>query len=439
MEMTKIPWPEMAAELYRTVLPGGMEVAVWPRPGFHRKYAAFGTHFGAIDRRFRTGGGEPVEMPAGIAHFLEHEMFEKPDQPVMDAFSALGADPNAYTGTAYTIYLFSAVDNFEPALDTLIRYVQEGIFTPASVAKQKGIIEQEIRMYLDHPSFMVYANLLQAMYKNHPIRDYVAGTVESIQGITPALLTQCHKTFYDPRRMILCVVGDVEPGAVAELAARALQVPSGPPPAVERFYPDEPEGVVEARVTREMPVSRPYVYVGFKGPQVDPTGAEGMRREIMASFGLQALFGEATAWYQELYQDGTITEGFGAGYEQYPKASYVLMGGQSEHPERFVDKTFQRIEKFYHEGLDPTGFERVRRQLIGNLPALLDQPEGLAHQYMTYRFWDWDLLDVARVIRTLDMEEVTRFLRSNLRLEAASVSTVTPPGSTTMAAVGGGM
>jgi len=439
MDLANVAWEEMKTNLQRATLPGGMEVAVWPRPGFHRKYAAFGTHFGAIDREFRTAGGERIRVPAGIAHFLEHEMFEKPDRPVMDVFSALGADPNAYTGTAYTIYLFSTVDNFDEALTTLLGYVQHGVFTAESVAKQKGIIEQEIRMYLDHPSFMVYANLLQAMYRHHPIRDYVAGTVESIQGVTPDLLSACHSTFYDPRRMILCVVGDVDPARVVELAEGAVRVPAGPPPVVERFYPDEPAGVVEARVTREMLVSRPYAFVGFKGPQVDPRGPEGLRREIMASFGLQVLFGEATSWYQELYQDGTITEGFGAGYEQYPRASFVLVGGQSEHPERLVERVYRRVEDAHRQGLDPAGFERVRRQMLGNVPAMLDQPESLAHEYITYRFLDWDLMSVPAVIRTLDMEEVLAFVKTNLSLEATAVSTVTPPEGTGAAPVGGGV
>ena len=203
----------------RERLTNGLEVCVVPKPGYAKKYAFFSTRYGGMDTRFCLDG-QWLNTPAGIAHYLEHKMFDTREGNALQELAKNGAEPNAFTANAMTAYYFDSTEHFEENLRILLSFVSIPYFTDESVAKEQGIIGQEIRMIEDNPDWQIYTRMLRAMYHRHAARTSIAGTVESIAEITADTLYDCHKAFYTPANMILTVVGDVDPVHVIDLANR---------------------------------------------------------------------------------------------------------------------------------------------------------------------------------------------------------------------------
>ena len=329
--MRKLEYPAIGETLYRETLPNGLRLSVAVKPGYTRSYAFFATEYGGADRRFLLDG-RFTDTPMGVAHYLEHKMFDMPEgDNAMASLAANGAQPNAYTASAVTAYHFESTENFAENLRMLLRFVSTPYFTAESVAKEQGIIAQEIRMGEDDPDHVVYDELMRCLYARHPIRDPIIGTVESIAEITPEILYSCHKIFYNPGNMALAVVGDVDPEAVKDAALELLDAERGPVPA--RDY-GQPEGAdpARARFSRAMEVSAPQFMLGAKLPG-DGKGELLLRRKIISDVAVTCLYGPSSPFFNRLYADGLVNSDFFADLDYAAGTMTLLAGGESRDPE----------------------------------------------------------------------------------------------------------
>jgi predicted Zn-dependent peptidase len=410
--------------LYASRLPSGLMAYVLPRPGFQKRYATLSVRYGSDDSTFvPPGAQEPVTVPDGIAHFLEHKMFDQPYGDASDRFAAIGASSNAFTNHNSTTYLFSATEGFEEGLDILTDFVLSPHFTPEGVEREKGIIEQEIRMYLDDPSWAVFHHLLEGLFVKHPLRIEVAGRVESIRRITPQDLTLCYESFYRPDNMVFFAVGDVDPQAVeTHLLPRFSQPRPGSP--ARRVVPSEPAQVCRAWTEVRMPVARPLVFLGFKERQV---GREGyVRREVATGLLLSALLGPSSALYEELRREGWVDDPLTLFYYGGPEAAASVVGAETSDPRGLVDRVVQGVRAAQRHGVDPAVFERLRRSAMGEVVAVFDAPEALAAAFVEDHMRGFDLSERLEVLQHLTVADLEERLRAHLTDDALAVSVVWP-------------
>lgn len=422
----------MGQEVQEATLDNGLKVVLLKMPGFQKKYITFSTHYGGMDSVFiRPGETEPTTVPDGIAHFLEHKLFEEPDGTnVLDLYSKMGASPNAYTGPYYTVYLCSLVDAFRPAMDLLLDYVQRPYFTDENVEKEQGIIEQEIHMGLDNPQRLAYYNLIEGLFHQHPARIRVIGSVESIRQITKELLYMCHDTFYHPSNMVVTVAGDVSFEEVADIvtADMSQRAYTARDPIV-RPLPDEPAHVLEAEVEARLKISRPYLMVGYKGRldrKEGETARDHHRRLIAAELALQSVLGKSTRTYWDLYERGVIASRYGYSLAVYDGAAYFYAAAESEDPAAFAEEITDALLDAAQKGIDSQLFEESRKREIGQLLTAMDDPDWLVGLYVTHQFRDLDLFERRELLDEVDPEEGREFLREFVRENQRTVSRVVP-------------
>ncbi|MCY0881117.1 MAG: pitrilysin family protein, partial [Firmicutes bacterium] len=392
--------------IYTYELSTGLHLMVVPRPGYHKVYATYATHYGSIDNEFLVPAtGKRVKVPDGIAHFLEHKMFAQPDgSDAFDAFAQLGASSNAYTDYTSTTFLFSATEHWAKALEILLDFVQTPYFTEENVAKEQGIIEQEIRMYWDMPGDRAHSNLMAALYHHHPLRLDIAGTVDSIQKITPQTLYQCYETFYHPSNMAVVVIGDVDPENVARLVesrqlARGLTSQS----AIERFFPAEPKTVRQAYVQKIMPVSAPLMLMGYKDDARDLSGAALVRQEAAMNMLWALSVGTSSDLYDELYQAGLINRHFSAHYTAGETFGVSVLGGETPDPAQLAEVLSRRLP---HAPLGEAALERIKRREMGNFVGLFQNPDDLAYTLNQWAFRGADLFAYPALIESITLEDL---------------------------------
>ncbi len=416
--------------LYHYRVEPGMDVYVLPKPGYAKKYAIFSTRFGSVDNRFRVEPEEKVtDVPDGMAHFLEHKLFEDERGNVFDRFAALGASANAYTSFTQTTYLFSCTNNFEKSLSELLNFVQEPYFTDNTVRKEQGIISQEIKMYEDHPHWQVFFNLLSGLYCEHPVRNDIAGTVESIARITPELLYRCYRTFYHPNNMAVFVVGDFLPDEVYRLVETNMSSRDYEPMgAIVRLQTDEPLHINRERTVQELVVSEPIFFMGFKDTVVpDLHGRDLMRREILMELLLDVIFGSSEKLYNDLYREDLVDENFGADYTAEVGYGYAMIGGETRDPEQLYQRIMAAILKVQQEGIEVEQFERHRRKLLGGYIRRFNSLEFIANNFLAYRFRDTDLFAVPSILQEAKREEALALIEENLDPSRHAVSIIVPP------------
>ncbi len=418
-------------KLYHFRVEPGMDLYVLPRPGYQKKYAIFSTRFGSIDNKFRIAPEQEfTDLPDGVAHFLEHKLFEDEGGNVFDRFAALGASANAYTSFTQTTYLFSCTERFDENFKVLLDFVQEPFFTEQTVQKEQGIIGQEIKMYEDHPHWRVFFNLLESLYQAHPVRNDIAGTIESISRITPELLYRCYNTFYHPSNMAVFVVGDLDPQQVynlteANIGARNY-IPLGP---IVRSFPAEPPEVLKRRAEQQLVVSEPIVFLGFKDITVENLkGRDLMRREILMELLLDILFGTSEKLYNDLYRDDLIDENFGAEYTAESNYGYVMIGGETKDPDRLCERIMGAIDALKKKGIDQEQFERHRRKMLGGYIRRFNSLEFIANNFLAYRFRETDLFELPSIMQEVKLEEVIALAAENLNPKRHAVSLILPAG-----------
>ncbi len=412
-------YPSIGETLYDFKHKSGLRVFVLPKKGFGKSFALFAADFGSVNTAF-TADSVKIRVPDGVAHFLEHKLFEEEEGNVFEKFSALGASANAYTSFDMTGYLFSATSNVYEALSVLIRFVQNPYFTEENVEKEKGIIGQEIDMYRDDPAWNCFFSALRAMYSTHPIRIDIAGDQESIAKIDKTLLYQCYNAFYAPENMILFVAGDVEPEKVQKVVEETAAERRSP--ALEWSLPEEGEEIVKAEVEAEFMVSRPMFSVCFKEkPMEDPVFADAVY-EVLGSI----LFGKSTSLFKELYGEGLIGEDVSCGYSAGRGYAFLAIEGESENPRVVRDRILDRVEKVRREGIGEAEFERARKNALGTVIRMMDSTEKIAHNFVPMAFRGGDFLSYPDVLRALTLSDVTAALGGGLAASKCVLSVVKP-------------
>lgn len=413
--------------VWRRIEPG-LEVFVLPKKGYKKKYATYSTNFGSIDSHFVVEGeGEELVVPDGVAHFLEHKLFEDEEGNVFDRFAKLGASSNAFTNFTNTTYLFSSTDHFEECFEILLDFVQNPYFTEESVEKEKGIIEQEIRMYEDNPGWRIFFNLLTALYRKHPVQKDIAGTVESISHIDKDVLYKCYRTFYHPSNMALFVVGDVDADKVLDqVAANIGRRNYSPLGEIKRIYPEEPRELEKEQVVQELVVSQPIMNLGFKDLDVGYDGERLFRRELATALVLDVVFGSSSKLYNELYEEGIIDDEFDAGYVAEKEYGHTIIGGETADPDKLFERLTAGIKQAQQDGISAEQFEHHRRKMMGDFLKSFNSLEFIANNFLAYHFRGINFFNYLEVLQELTLEDVNRRLKEHFSEENRARSIIKP-------------
>ena len=421
--MEKQFYPEVGETLYRTTLENGLQILVLPRSGFSKKLCYFVTDFGAIHTKF-TMDGKDYAVPAGIAHYLEHKLFDMPDRDVTEEFATLGASPNAFTGYDMTAYYFSCTEHFQENLRLLLEFVSTPYFTEQSVAKEQGIIGQEIGMNEDNPDSVLFELLADAMYENHPIQTPILGSRESIAQITPEILHACHKAFYRPDNMLLCAVGDIDPKEVEAIAREILQDIPCPKVTAQRQW-EEDLTVKTPYVTRSMEVAMPMFQLGFKSLPL-PDGDAGVRQEIIGDMAAEALFGESSKLYLRMYNEGLIDSSFGGGYETIEGMSMLSASGDSEDPRAVVNAILQEAAALAETGISEEDFLRMKRSALGRRIRGIDSFESTCFRLCAYHLSKFDYFRFPHIYEEVTKEEIQQFIKDVVTEKRMCLAVITP-------------
>lgn len=405
--------------------PSGLKILVYPKKNYGATYAVFGTRYGSIDTEFRLNGEEKFTcVPEGIAHFLEHKLFESEDLDAFERYAKTGASANAYTSFDKTCYLFSCTGKFQESLEILLDFVTHPYFTEKTVQKEQGIIGQEIQMCRDEAGWEALFSLLRAMYKTHPVRIDIAGTVESIAEITPELLYKCYETFYNFSNMVLCVAGNVTPDEVLSVADRLLKPQK--PIEIERKFHREPREVAESYTEETLSVAFPIFSLGFK--EAVETPERSLREILISDIILEAVAGKTSAFYSELLEAGLINTSFESEYFcGYGYAAWIFTG---ESPDgREVQKRITaRIRALQESGISKADFERIRKKLYGRSIMQFNDIDGIANAMVSAYFCKEGLFDETEILQSLTLDEVNARLRTALQTDCASLSVIKPEG-----------
>jgi len=426
MNLQKRSSPVLREELYSTTLSCGLPCYAIPKKGFSKKVGIFATRYGSIDQVFTPEGQATLDTPPGIAHFLEHQLFKKAGgEDILMEFGKYGASSNAFTDYCTTAYYFTGSGAFEKNLELLTGFVSAPFFETENVAKEKLIIEQELRMYEDSPDHRLYKNLMGVLYTVHPVRIDIGGEVSDIQKIDRDLLEKCYRMFYNPSNMVLVVAGDFDPEAAFAVAERTLSADSfraqGP---IERHWPAEPAGVKDRVVRAEMAVSRPRVLVGFK--DLEPAGAKSLEREIQSSVVLDQIFGRSSEFYTRHYESGLIDDSFSFSYNSEDAFGFSLIGAETDEPERLAEEVLLELHKAKKGKLKQKDLERSKRKRLGKFIRSFDTPDGAAFLIMGCVQRNVDLFQVPQVIAKLTAGALERRMREHFDEQNYAVSILTP-------------
>lgn len=421
--MTETFYPELDERVFREILPNGLTILTVPKAGFTRKLAYFVTDYGSIHTDF-TLEGRHITAPAGVAHYLEHKMFDLPGRDVSGEFAALGAAANAFTSYDMTAYYFSCTENFDRCLSLLLEFVSTPYFTPESVDKERGIIGQEIRMNEDNPDTRVFENLMRAMYRSHPVSVPVLGTQQTIAEITDQVLYDCHRAFYSPSNMLLCVVGDVDPAKVAQIARQTL--PAVPGPQIQRTRQWQESMDCPCAFARDsMEVVMPTFQIGFKCEPLG-RGEDAIRQEIVGDLAAEALFGESSELYLRMYEQGLIDSSFGGGFETIEGMAMLTCSGDSDNPQAVRDAILAQAERLVQDGLSQTDFERMKRSAMGRRIRDLDSFDSTCFRLCAYYFSGFDYFRFPSVYEAVEPSEIQAFLSRVVTPARCSLSVIVP-------------
>ncbi|EMF0258101.1 insulinase family protein [Enterococcus hirae] len=421
--MNKTEYDQINETLYHEVLPNGLTVYLLPKNDYHKTYGLFSTNYGSIDNEFIPyGSDKKIKVPDGIAHFLEHKLFEKEDGDVFQLFGQQGASANAFTSFTKTSYLFSTTDQVEKNLTTLLDFVQAPYFTEETVNKEKGIIGQEIQMYEDDPNWRMFFGILNNLYPEHPLHIDIAGTVESIEAITADDLYTCYRTFYQPSNMVLFVVGKLEPEKLMELI-RTNQNAKDFPPAqkIKRYFPDN-NGDIIAKSSMRSAITRDKFVLGIKGLDVLPAeGKELLRYKTALNLLFQLLLGNTSQNYLKMYNDGLIDDSFGFEFSLDREFHFADFSGDTDQPEKAAEKVKEILLHFDEDQeLSEENLTLLKKKMLGQYFQTLNSLEYIANQFTQSLFGDQTLFDLPEIIESIQLADVLKVGRSFIKEEAFS-------------------
>lgn len=407
--MNKTEYEQINETLYHEVLPNGLTVYLLPKNDYHKTYGLFSTNYGSIDNEFIPyGEKEKVKVPDGIAHFLEHKLFEKEDGDVFQLFGKQGASANAFTSFTKTSYLFSTTDQVEKNLTTLIDFVQAPYFTEETVNKEKGIIGQEIQMYEDDPNWRMFFGILNNLYPTHPLHIDIAGTVESIDKITAQDLYTCYRTFYQPSNMVLFVVGKMEPEKLMKLIRENQEAKNFPPKQeIVRYFPENTKEIIKQSAL-EAAITRDKFVLGIKGLDTLPQeGTELLRYKTAINLLFQMILGNTSRNYLAMYNQGIIDDSFGFEFSLDREFHFADFSGDTDEPEKAAEKVKEIILGFADDPeVSETNLDLLKKKMLGQYFQSLNSIEYIANQFTQSLFGDRTLFDLPEIIDSIEMKDV---------------------------------
>lgn len=414
--------------IYRKKLDNGLTVCVMPKKGYSKQFASFTTKFGSNDLIFRKQEEKDFyQVPEGIAHFLEHKLFEEEGGNAFDRFSALGANVNAFTNFNVTAYYFTSTGHFYENLCHLIDFVQTPYFTDENVEKEKGIIAQEIKMYQDNPQWKVYFNLLKGLYRKHPVKNDIAGTIDSIYRITKEDLYRCYRTFYHPANMLLFAAGEVEPKQVFEQAEAYFSGKElSPRSEIELKAISEPDDIESALIEESLSVSTPLFNLGYKDLLHQNHGDELMKKETLLRVVLDVIFGRSSSLYEKLYDKGLINQNFNADYIGELGYGYSLIGGESKAPQEVKKHIDEAIAEIKSKGIPEEDFQRIVRKQIGENLSYFNSLEYVGNSFISYYFKGSNFLEYIEVLKGATLEEANDYTRQHFDSSKQVLSVINP-------------
>lgn len=397
-------------KLYVEKLENGLTVMIIPKKGIQKKYVIWGTNYGSNDSKFIVPGeNQETEVPKGVAHFLEHKMFEQESGVnSLDTLTALGVEANAYTTNDHTAYLFECTENFYPALDELMNYVQHPYFTDENVEKEKGIIGQEIMMYDDYPEWRVYLNAMEAMYHEHPVKLDITGTIETISHIDKEILYKCYNTFYNPSNMVMVLCGDFEPEELMkEVKGRLIDKKANG--EIKRIYPEESETIVKEKIEQNMDVSQPLFTIGIKDKVAETK--ERVRKHIAIEILLNMIIGKSSELYKELYDEGILFSVPSLDYEFAKDYAHVLITGQSTEPEKVYEQFKNKVLEMKKNPLDTETFNRIKKRIYGEYVKEYNDTSDIARMFLADFFKGINSFDYLEEIVTINEQYAEQILK----------------------------
>ncbi len=403
---------------YIETLDNGMKIIVVPKKDTSKKYIIWGTKFGSIDNPFiEPEAGNEITVPDGVAHYLEHKMFEQENGvDSLYKLMALGLDANAYTTNDYTAYLFAGTENFYEGLDELMDYVQHPYFTDENVEKERGIIGQEIGRYDDEPSWKLYVNAMDCLYKNNPIKLDIAGTVESISKITKETLYSCYNTFYHPSNMIMCISGDFEPEKIINEVKKRL-LPKEKMGEIKRIYPEEPKEINKKENEAKMGISMPIFMIGFKDNLKEDKVKEQIAIEIISN----SLLGKTSELYQELYDEGLLMSSLDADFEFSDEYAHVVIGGESKDPRKVYEKVEEVLK---NEIISKEDFERSKKKIYGEYVSEYNDVENIGRMFLADSLRGINSLEYIDKFNKVTLEYVNKILDKLFKQNESVISIV---------------
>ena len=399
----------------------GLDIYICEMEGYSSIEALFGTKYGSVNTIFKMADDkEYTVVPEGIAHFLEHKLFENEDCDVFELYAKTGASGNAFTSFDKTAYLFSCTKNYKESLKILLDFVQAPYFTQATVDKEQGIIGQEIQMTNDNPEWRVFFNMLRCMYHNHPVKIDIAGTIESIAQINADLLYKCYYTFYNLNNMVLSIAGNVKADEVLAICDECLKKCEDK--GLETVFPDEPESIVQAEITEKQPVGASIFNIGYKCTPCK--GNERLEKVMAASVAADILSDPSTEMYQKLLRDEVINSSFGT--EVFTGDGYftVIFSGESDSPDVIRDTVSAEIERIIKDGIDENLFQRIKKSTYGGLVRELNNVEAVANLMMNSHMDGISPYATIQVLSDLKSSDVLEFMKNELRKDRLVMSVI---------------
>lgn len=415
-------------EIYFGTHTSGLGIYLIPKKDYSKTYAIFGTRYGSVDSKFIVPGeNEITEVPDGIAHYLEHKMFDQPDgSNVFDKFSENGGDANAFTSFNMTAYLFTATSKTEENLEALMDYVQSPHFTDETVQKEQGIIAQEIKMYDDNGNWKLFFNLLNCLYKNHPVKKEIAGTVESISHITPEYLYKCYNTFYNLSNMSIVVVGNFDVRSILKVIENAIKKNEPFSKEIKKIYEEEPAEIAKPYAEQSLSVASPLFMIGFKDTDTGYDGDRLLKKYIETSILQRMLFGKSSPFYKELYENGIINNTFSFEYTMQPSYAYSAIEGESSEPKKVYEAVINEIDRAEREGLSEDDFNRIKKVLWGEYIRSHNDVEDYAVTFMQFLFMNIDYFNYYDVYKTVTFEDVKKRFTCLFAKERSALSVINP-------------
>lgn len=403
----------------------GLPVYVFPKK-LSTTYAIFATRYGSIDNCFKLAGdSEFTRVPDGIAHYLEHKLFENPNgEDTFTRFARYGAYANAYTSNTMTAYLFSCTEHFSELLEILLDFVTTPYFTPETVEKERGIIAQEIKMYEDQPYQRLYQMMLEGMYEHNNVRINVAGTVESISHITDKLLYDCYRVFYNLSNMMLIICGDVDVNEVDKICSKVLK-PSKPVEII-RETPDEPVSVYKTYSEQAMQVSKPLFGIGIKDMAIPTDPRERLKRDALMDILNSILFRRSSEFFEGLYEEGLLSDQYNVGYDINKNFAFNVIFGESSDPQKIYERFQDCVKTALRDGVNREDFERYHRSIYTSTVRIFDSTEEIANYFLSFRVDDCDLLDYVDIIANISYDDIMNILREVYLPDRYTLSIVKP-------------